>query len=191
MTSAESFDQAIEANHLALDQVARGDPSGFFELYSDSEEATLANPFGPPARGRAQIEEAGQRAASNYREGRVVEFESFAKVETDEFGYTLEIERFEAKVVGSDEMTPVALRVTCIFRAEDGIWKLVHRHADPITTFSLRSPWSAVSGPDSRQLGGFRPACAEHSLMRRKTKYGAVVAVLLLRYLSEPIPVNR
>ena len=134
MTSAESFDQAIEANHLALDQVARGDPSGFFELYSDSEEATLANPFGPPARGRAQIEEAGQRAASNYREGRVVEFESFAKVETDGFGYTVEIERFEAKVGGSDEMTPVALRVTCIFRAEDGIWKLVHRHADPITT---------------------------------------------------------
>src|SRR5215207_2497533 len=107
MTSAESFDQAIEANHRALDQVASGDPSGFFELYSDSEEATLANPFGPPARGRAQIEEAGQRAASNYREGRVVEFESFARVETDEFGYSVEIERFEAKVGGSDEMTPV------------------------------------------------------------------------------------
>jgi ketosteroid isomerase-like protein len=134
MTSAESFGQAIEANHRALDQVASGDPSGFFELFSDSEEATLANPFGPPARGRTQIEEAGQRAASNYREGRVVEFESFAKVETDEFGYTVEIERFEAKVGGSDEMTPVALRVTCIFRAEDGTWKLVHRHADPITT---------------------------------------------------------
>jgi ketosteroid isomerase-like protein len=134
MTSAESFDQAIEANHHALDQIASGDPSGFFELYSDSEEATLANPFGPPARGRAQIEEAVQRAASNYREGRVVEFVSFAKVETDEFGYTLDIERFEAKVGGSDEVTPVALRVTCIFRAEDGMWKLVHRHADPITT---------------------------------------------------------
>jgi ketosteroid isomerase-like protein len=134
MTSAESFDQAIEANHRALAQVASGDPNGFFELYSDSEEATLANPFGPPARGRAQIEKAGQGAASNYREGRVVEFESYAKVETDEFGYTVEIERFEAKVGGSDEMTPVALRVTCIFRAEDGIWKLVHRHADPITT---------------------------------------------------------
>jgi hypothetical protein len=48
MTSAEIFDQAIEANHRALDQIASGDPSGFFELYTDSEEATLANPTGSP-----------------------------------------------------------------------------------------------------------------------------------------------
>ena len=134
MTPGESFDQAIEANHRAVDQIANGDPSGFIELFGDSERATLANPFGPPARGPAQIEEALNRAASNYREGRVVEFESFARIEGDDFGYTVEIERFEAKVGGADQVTPVALRCTCIFRPEDGAWKLVHRHADPITT---------------------------------------------------------
>jgi ketosteroid isomerase-like protein len=133
VTPVKTFDEAIEANHRALDEVARGDPSGFFELYSSSEDATLANPFGPPARGRAQIEQAGRRAASNYRDGRVIEFESFAKLETEGFGYTVEIERFETKVGGSDETTPVALRVTCIFRRENGGWKLIHRHADPIT----------------------------------------------------------
>jgi len=133
MSPPKSFDQAIEANHRALDQIAKGDPSGFLELLSDSEDATLANPFGPPVRGQAQIEEAVNRAASNYRDGRVIEFESFAKVEGDDFGYTVELERFEAKVGGREEMTPVALRCTCIFRPEDGIWKLVHRHADPIT----------------------------------------------------------
>ena len=142
MTRAESFDQAIEANHRALDEIARGDPSGFLELFSDSDEATLANPFGPPGRGREQIGEALSRAASNYREGKVLEFESFAKVESPDFGYTVEIERLEAKVGGSDEVTPVALRCTCIFRQEDGAWKLLHRHADPITT--LRPAESVV-----------------------------------------------
>jgi ketosteroid isomerase-like protein len=53
---------------------------------------------------------------------------------TRDLAFTLEIERFEAKIAGSDEFSPVALRVTSIFRLEDGSWKLLHRHADPITT---------------------------------------------------------
>jgi ketosteroid isomerase-like protein len=45
------------------------------------------------------------------------------------------IERPKAKVGGSEEITPFALRVTMVFRPEaDGEWKIVHRHADPITT---------------------------------------------------------
>ncbi len=55
MTASEDFDRAIEASHRALDEIARGDPSAFFELYSEGDDATLANPFGPPARGRSQI----------------------------------------------------------------------------------------------------------------------------------------
>ena len=134
MTALKEFDQAIEASHRALDEFAKGDPSAFFELYSDRGDATLANPFGPRARGRSEIEEAGRRAGSNYRDGRAVEFENFAKCVTADLAYIVEIERLEAKVGGSEEVTPVALRVTSIFRLEDGTWKIVHRHADPITT---------------------------------------------------------
>ena len=134
MTSSEEFDRAIEASHRALDQIARGDPSGFFDLFSSREDATLANPFGPPVRGKGQIQEAGRRAASNYRDGRALQFETYAKCVTTDLAYILEVERFEAKVGGSDEMTPIALRTTSVFRHEGGDWKLVHRHADPITT---------------------------------------------------------
>jgi len=134
MSPAETFEQAIESSHRALDEIARGNPDVFFELYSRGGDATLANPYGPPACGFSQIEVAGRRAAGNYRDGRAVEFENFAKVETGDLGYTLEVERFETKVAGSDENSPVALRVTSVFRREDGAWRLLHRHADPITT---------------------------------------------------------
>ena len=133
MGAPDDFQQAIGASHRALDQIASGDPSAFFELFSEREDATLANPYGPPARGRRQIEEAGRRAASNYREGKAIGFENFATFATADLAYILEIERFEAKVAGRDDVAQVALRVTSIFRREDGAWRLVHRHADPIT----------------------------------------------------------
>jgi hypothetical protein len=91
MAAAKDFEQAIEASHRALELIARGDPSGFFDLYTDRDDATLANPFGPPVRRRAQVEEAGNRAAANYRDGRALNFESFAKFVTDELAYVLEI----------------------------------------------------------------------------------------------------
>jgi ketosteroid isomerase-like protein len=130
----ESFEKAVEAGHRALDEIARGNVDPFMALYTDREDATLGNPFGPPARGRNEIEQAGRRAAANYRDGRAIGFDNFATYVSGDLGYTFEVERFETKVAGADELTPVSLRVTSIFRLEDGIWKLLHRHADPITT---------------------------------------------------------
>lgn len=133
MSSPESFEQAIEASHEALGEIKRGNPEPFFELYSRSGDATLANPYGPPARGSNEIEAGGRRAAANHRGGKAVGFETFAKFATADLGYVVEIEQFEAKVAGADAISPVALRVTSVFRREDSGWKVLHRHADPIT----------------------------------------------------------
>lgn len=134
MASPEGFEAAVEASHRALDEIARGNLDAFMNLYTDREDATVGNPFGPPARGRDEIEQAGRRAAANYRDGRAIGFENVATYVSGDLGYTFEIERFETKVAETDELTLVSLRVTSIFRLEDGAWKLLHRHADPITT---------------------------------------------------------
>jgi hypothetical protein len=44
------------------------------------------------------------------------------------------LERQKAKVGARQEVTPFTLRVTMIFRPEEGMWKVVHRHADQIST---------------------------------------------------------
>jgi ketosteroid isomerase-like protein len=134
MSPPGSFEHAIEASHRALGEIARGNVDAFIDLYSDRDDVTVGNPFGPPARGRDEIEQAGRRAVANYRDGRALEFENFATYVSGSLGYTFEIERFETKVAGSEELSPVSLRVTSIFRLEGDTWKLLHRHADPITT---------------------------------------------------------
>ena len=128
------FDQVVEQSHLAWGQFVKGNPEPAKKLFSQSEDITLGNPFGPVSRGWKQVAETMERAASNYRDGEATGFETAAKYITEDLAYIVEVERFQAKVGGSKETASGALRVTSILRREDGMWKILHRHADPITT---------------------------------------------------------
>jgi ketosteroid isomerase-like protein len=103
-------------------------------MFSHREDVTLANPLGPPARGWEQVAATMERAASYLSDGELVVFENIAKYVTPELAYILWIERAKARVGGRGDVVPIPLRVTMIFRPEEGVWKIVHRHADPITT---------------------------------------------------------
>jgi ketosteroid isomerase-like protein len=127
------LDDFVDQYHRALDEFFRGDPEPAKKLYSHREDASLANPFGPVAVGWEQVAETMERAASNYRNGGTTGFETLARYATPDLAYLVEVERFEAKVGGEEKMASGALRVTSILRPEGGGWKIVHRHADPIT----------------------------------------------------------
>jgi ketosteroid isomerase-like protein len=57
-----------------------------------------------------------------------------AKWVSGELSCIVELEEWRTKVGGREDVAPFTLRVTSLFRAEGGGWKVVHRHADPITT---------------------------------------------------------
>lgn len=134
MTAAGDLDDLIERFHQALDEFVKGNPEPCKEFFSHREDVTLNNPFGPPARGWDQVAATMDRAASNLREGAMISFDEVAKYVTPELAYTVWLERQKAKVGARGEVTSFTLRVTMIFRPEDGTWRVVHRHADPITT---------------------------------------------------------
>lgn len=136
------FDQVLEESHAAVDAFVRGDSKPLEQLYSRRDDVTLGNPFGPFVRGFEEVARTMERAATYYREGRATGFDLVAKVVTPELAFTVEVERVSSKIGGSDEESPVSLRVTSIFRSEDDGWKLLHRHADPIT--APRAPDSVI-----------------------------------------------
>lgn len=135
--NASDFDAVVEQYHRAAGEFLKGNPEPYKKLFSQREDITLANPFapfGPVSRGWKRAAETMERAASNYRDGEITGFENVAKYVTPDLAYIVEVERFKVKVGGSKEIAPVALRATSILRPEDGTWKIVHRHADPITS---------------------------------------------------------
>ncbi len=134
MAAVDDVDQLIEQFHLASGEFLKGNPKPTQELFSHREDVTLANPFGPPVRGWDEVAKVSEHAASQVRDGEFVSAEIIEKNVTPELAYVVEIERAKAKIGGSEDITPFALRVTMIFRPEEGTWKIVHRHADPITT---------------------------------------------------------
>jgi ketosteroid isomerase-like protein len=128
------LDEVIRRCHIALDAFFKGDPEPIKALYSHRDDVSLANPFGPPALGWGQVAETMEQAAAHYRDGGATGFERLAQYTTPDLAYIVEIEHYTAKVGGSEAISPVALRVTTVLRTEESTWKIVHRHADPITT---------------------------------------------------------
>jgi len=134
MAAVDDLDEVLERFHLAQGEFAKGNPEPCKMFFSRREDVTLNNPLFPPARGWEQVAATADRGAAPFRDGEFHSAEIIAKYITAELAYVVEIERGEAKVGASEESTPWALRATMIFRPEDGEWKVVHRHADPITT---------------------------------------------------------
>jgi ketosteroid isomerase-like protein len=134
MDTTQDFDSVIEQYHQAAAEFVKGNPAPYVTLWSQQDDVSIANPWGPPIRGWTNVRPTVERAATNWHDGEVVGFENISKILTPELAYIVEIERFTAKMGDSQEMVPVALRTTSVLRPEDGTWKLIHRHADSITT---------------------------------------------------------
>ena len=132
--SERDFDGAIEGFRHALDVYMKGDARPVMEFYSRREDVTIANPILPAGRGPDQVEKAVAAGANQLSDGFMRGFEEVSRYSTPDLGYVVQIERSQARIAGNHDVSPIALRVTMIFRREGDTWRVVHRHADPITT---------------------------------------------------------
>ncbi len=135
-----NLDDTIDASYAAMDAFAKGDPAPVKSLFSRRDDVMLANPFGPAAAGWSATSEMLDFASSRFRDGHFKGADRIARYETADLAVIHETEHWQAKIAGRNELSDFDIRVTTTFRAEDGAWKIVHRHADPITTLSEDGP---------------------------------------------------
>ena len=128
-----------------------GDAGPRIAMWSHGEPVTL---FGAVMGGSgwAEIEPIFQRLGASFSDCQSYESEVIAAGASDDLAYTVAYEHTTASIHGAPRAA-YALRVTTVFRREDGEWKVVHRHADP-----LGSP--AASGVLERLASGSTTASA-------------------------------
>jgi ketosteroid isomerase-like protein len=143
-SAPDDLNRAVELHHQAGASIVKGNHEGYAELYSRRDDITLGNPFGPFAKGYPDVLQTLKGAAARYRDGEPTGVERVSEHVTPDLACFVEVESYRAKVGGREEITPVSVRVTSVFRKEDGAWRLVHRHADPIT--SPRPAESVIQG---------------------------------------------
>ncbi len=133
MTESDAFVESILPRLAAADTALHnGDASKRAAMWSPHDPVTQ---FGAAftASGWSAVGSTFNLLASRFSNCISWDFELLAAGASGDLAYTVGIEHTTASVAGAPP-TPYALRVTTIFRREDGEWRVVHRHGDPYDT---------------------------------------------------------
>jgi ketosteroid isomerase-like protein len=111
-----------------------GDPDPRIAMWSRTDPLTL---FGAAISGRgwAEIGPIFGSLGEQFSDCLSYENEIIAAEARGDLAYTVALEHTTASINGA-EPKPYVLRVTTIFRRENGEWKVVHRHGDALAADS-------------------------------------------------------
>jgi ketosteroid isomerase-like protein len=118
-----------------------GDPGPRLAMWSTQDPVTV---FGAEKStiGPEEARQVFRWLAARFSNCTDYRFELVAASASGDLAYTLGYERFSFSMDGGP-IQPITLRVTHVYRREDGEWKIVHRHADiPPTGQPLRAATS-------------------------------------------------
>jgi ketosteroid isomerase-like protein len=120
---------AIRELMAASEMFLCGDPTPFKAQWSQAQDVTIFGGLGRGEQGWAQVAPRLDWASARFSTGEMT-YEPLAAGKSGDLGYAIGIERGRVTLVGHDDPGDIALRVTHLFRRENGEWRVIHRHAD-------------------------------------------------------------
>jgi ketosteroid isomerase-like protein len=124
-------------------RLLEGDSARWKLRSSQGDDATIMGAFGGYEKGWKQVGPRYDWAAAQYKGRKVkVKTEYLSVVVSGDLAFTVAIERQEEARTGEQGPVRRALRATQVFRREEGSWKLLHRHADPLMEKSAPSAFA-------------------------------------------------
>jgi ketosteroid isomerase-like protein len=159
---AEDFHDSFLARYVtAHAPFVDGDPEPWLKLWSRREPVSLFDGFGYISKGWGEVE-ASMRKASARMSGATSHSSDLLLADVrGDLAYTVAIERSTTSADGTPPRD-YELRVTQIYRLEDGLWTVVHRHGDIIQPrYPDAAPVPGGRSPSSREQTAGSPELGE------------------------------
>jgi ketosteroid isomerase-like protein len=130
MTDREAFRRSIVQRELAAEEaLVRGDVGPRLEMWSRADPVSVIAAVGTAGSGWAQLEPMFRSVASRLAGGHDVTYEILAFDVSEDMAWSAGFLRLVGSMDGSAP-GPIGLRITQVYRLEQGEWKVVHEHSD-------------------------------------------------------------
>src|SRR5262245_49001293 len=131
MSIIDTFQISIDQVQAAIRQFAAGDGRAYKAAWSQADDVTIYGGWGAYECGWEQVSPRLDWAAARWRGGHT-DFVMLAQNASGNLGFSVWLEQGDALMEGEEAFRPIALRVTHIYRYEENIWRIIHRHADAV-----------------------------------------------------------
>ena len=133
VASEASFQEFLPRFEEGTSRFINGDATLWKEHVSKSDDAIIMGAWGAYEQGWDEVGPRYDWAAARFQaSGAKVNVTYLASGVSGNLAYTIANERSEALIVGEEKPAAMSLRVTHLYRFEEGDWKLILRHADPL-----------------------------------------------------------
>ena len=148
LSEVEEFLGAMLPRQLTAEHaLCAGDAGPRSETWSHHEPLTLFGAGVPLRRGWDEVNSTSRRLADRFSELREYELELIASGASGDLAYTVGLEH--KTVVADGRPATYTLRVTHVYRREDGVWKIVHRHGDHVSLDAGAQEHASAPRPDA------------------------------------------
>jgi ketosteroid isomerase-like protein len=137
MTQEQDFLKFLQRYEEAAGRFGTGDAEPVKAFFARGDDVTLLSGVGGYFRGWENVSSHLDRAASQFSgtKEHAWEYEPIHTGVDGDLAYAVVIEGEKGvDVARGDSSVTRQLRATLIFRRQNGEWKLVHRHADPLAS---------------------------------------------------------
>ena len=129
----EEFERFMKARLKASTAFIEGDFKPLKDISVVEPPATIFAPNGTCVQGADEVNAFNENGAANFLPGAKNHFDVMHQAADEHLAYWTGVQRSTVKMKAQDKDVVFNLRVTEIFRKENGEWKLAHRHADKLS----------------------------------------------------------